>query len=51
MNLMPQMPGLRYVRGNEICFGGHRTQVDGDPGSSGPTTISNAAAPIRVVVS
>lgn len=50
MNLMPRMPGLRFKRGHEISFGANRTQVDGDPGHSGPTTIRNAAAPIRVVV-
>ncbi len=50
MNLMPRMPGLRLQRAHEIHLGTHKTQVDGDPGGHGPTTIRNAPAPIQVVV-
>jgi len=50
LNLMPRMPGLRFAQGNEISFGANRTQVDGDPGAAGPTTIRNAPTPINVVV-
>ncbi len=50
MNMMPRMPGLRLQRADEIAIGPYRTQVDGDPGLIGPTTIRNAPSPIQVVV-
>ncbi len=50
LNLMPRMPGLRLMRGHEIALGPNRTQVDGDPGLTGPTMIRNAVSPIQVVV-
>lgn len=50
LGLLRRMPGVRLLRAREISFGDHRAQTDGDPAGSGPLVVSDAPAPIRVVV-
>lgn len=50
LDRLSTMPGVRCLRGSEIRFTPPRAQADGDPAPAGPTTIRDAATPIRVVV-
>ena len=51
-NLMPRMPGLRLVQAStiEIDAPGVPAQADGDAAGSGPLTVTDAEAPVNVVV-
>ena len=53
MNLISRMPGLRLVRAEcvEIVSCLIPAQADGDPAGDGPMMITDAATPMRVVVS
>ena len=52
LNLMPRMPGLRLLRATtvDIISSGVPTQTDGDPAMAEPVCISDAAAPMHIVV-
>jgi diacylglycerol kinase family enzyme len=54
LNLLPHAPGMRLLRASRVdVLGGHDipAQADGDPAGVSPVTITDAAQPIRVVVS
>ncbi|KAA5613303.1 diacylglycerol/lipid kinase family protein [Rhodovastum atsumiense] len=52
LDLLPRMPGVRQVRATRVEIEAPvPAQTDGDPAGLGPLTISDAPAPIRVVVS
>lgn len=53
LNLLGHAPGVRRVRANRIDFIGNEpvpAQADGDPAGYGVTSVTNARAPIQVVV-
>ncbi len=52
LDLLPAMPGLRLTRATEveITAAGVPTQVDGDPAGETPVRLTDAPAPIDVVV-
>jgi diacylglycerol kinase family enzyme len=53
LNLLGHAPGVRHVRANRVDFIGNQplpAQADGDPAGCGVTSVTNAAAPIQVVV-
>ena len=51
-NLMPRMPGIRLLHANtiEIRSAGIPAQADGDAAGEGPLTVTDAEAPVNVVV-
>lgn len=52
-NLLPYAPGVRLLRASEVEFHGNQgisAQADGDPVGTTPLRVSDAAAPIQVVV-
>jgi diacylglycerol kinase (ATP) len=53
VNLLGHAPGVRQIRANRIDFIGNEpmpAQADGDAAGCGVTSVTNAAAPIQVVV-
>jgi len=53
LNLLGRAPGVRQIRANRVDFIGNEpipAQVDGDPAGCGVMSVTNAAAPIQVVV-
>ena len=53
LNLLGHAPGVRRVRANRVDFIGNQpvpAQADGDPAGCGVTSVTNARAPIQVVV-
>jgi YegS/Rv2252/BmrU family lipid kinase len=52
LNLVPRMAGVRMIRAEEVEIETHRVpaQADGDPAGEAPLTVTNAKAPINVVV-
>lgn len=52
LNMIPRMPGIRYVRAQEIRIETDDVpaQADGDPAGSAPVTVRESATPLRVVV-
>ncbi len=51
LNLLPCAPGVRLVRASRVeILGGAPAQADGDPAGCVPVSISDAAAPLAVVV-
>jgi diacylglycerol kinase (ATP) len=53
LNLLARAPGVRRMRANRVDFIGNEpvpAQADGDPAGSGVTSVTNASAPIQVVV-
>jgi diacylglycerol kinase (ATP) len=52
LNLIPRMPGLRFVRAHEVSIVTETvpTQTDGDPAGSGPLTVHDAPQSIEIVV-
>jgi len=54
LGALPRAPGLRFLRGHQIDLlnaEGIPVQADGDRAGMGPLTISDARAPIDVIVS
>jgi diacylglycerol kinase (ATP) len=54
LNLLGRAPGVRRVRANRVDFIGNEpvpAQADGDPAGCGVISVTNASAPIQVVVS
>jgi diacylglycerol kinase (ATP) len=52
-NLLGRAPGVRSIRASRVDFLGNEpvpAQTDGDPAGCGMVSVTNAAAPIRVVV-
>jgi diacylglycerol kinase family enzyme len=52
-NLLGHAPGVRHIRANRIDFIGNKpipAQADGDPAGCGVLSVTNAAAPIQVVM-
>jgi diacylglycerol kinase (ATP) len=52
-NLLGRAPGVRRIRANRVDFIGNQpipAQTDGDPAGCGVISVTNAAAPIQVVV-
>jgi diacylglycerol kinase (ATP) len=52
LNLLPNAPGMRLLRGFEVEIFGHGlipAQADGDPAGEVPITVEDAACPIHVV--
>ena len=53
LNLLGRAPGVRRIRANRIDFMGNEpvpAQTDGDPAGCAVLSVTNAAAPIQVVV-
>jgi diacylglycerol kinase (ATP) len=53
LNLLGHAPGVRRIRANRVDFIGNEpipAQTDGDPAGCAVTSVTNAAAPIQVVV-
>ena len=53
LNLLGHAPGVRRVRANRVDFIGNQSvpaQADGDPAGCAVTSVTNARAPIQVVV-
>jgi len=52
LGLMPRMPGVRLLRGEEVSIAGEHVpaQADGDPAGEAPLSVRDAPAPIEVVV-
>jgi diacylglycerol kinase family enzyme len=53
LNVLGHAPGVRRVRANRVDFIGNEpvpAQTDGDPFGCGVTSVTNARAPIQVVV-
>jgi len=52
LNLMPRMPGLRLLQAGsvEICSAAIPAQTDGDAAGEAPLQITDAEAPVSVVV-
>jgi diacylglycerol kinase (ATP) len=53
MNLLGYAPGVRRIRANRVDFIGNQmvpAQADGDPAGCDVTSVTNARAPIQVVV-
>jgi hypothetical protein len=53
LNLLGHAPGVRRVRANRVDFYGNEpipVQADGDPAGCAVTSVTNAAAPIQIVV-
>ena len=53
LNLLPFAPGVRLLRAKHVEFHGNQAiaaQADGDPVGSTPLHVSDAAAPIQMVV-
>jgi diacylglycerol kinase (ATP) len=53
LNLLGHAPGVRRVRANRVDFISNQpvpAQADGDPAGCGVTSVTNARAPIQVVV-
>jgi hypothetical protein len=51
LNLLPHAPGLRLIPAREIEIeGAYPAQADGDPSGSAPLRVTDAPAPIPVVV-
>jgi diacylglycerol kinase family enzyme len=53
LNLLGHAPGVRQVRANRVDFISNEplpAQTDGDPFACGVTSVTNARAPIQVVV-
>jgi diacylglycerol kinase (ATP) len=53
LNLLGRAPGVRRVRVNRVDFISNEpvpAQADGDPAGCGVTSVTNARAPIQVVV-
>jgi diacylglycerol kinase family enzyme len=53
LNLLPDAPGMKLVRGSRIEILGHGetpAQADGDPAGEVPISVRDASAPIEIVV-
>jgi len=53
LGMLPRAPGVRQMRASEVVFTGNLripVQTDGDSAGTTPLSVTDAAAPIRIVV-